>query len=164
MISKLLKSLFPVCILALLISSCAGSKMARGYEKSIDGTWQLETIQTEKIGGDFNAQLFNEEEFSCFIGSTWKFNKNGNLGSYDISKNGGDCIAIKRDIRWSIYEPATGVQEFQFKRLTTGLKTMDDGAGYRFKIINMSKESMQLKSDLQFEGRTVSFIYNFVKI
>jgi hypothetical protein len=134
------------------------------YERGIDGTWQLETVQTEGIKGGFKARIFNEEDFNCFIGSTWKFNKGNNLGSYTISKNGGECVAIKRDIRWSIYEPTGGIKEFQFKRLTPNLKEITNDAGYRFTILQLNDNMMQVKNEFPFEGKTAAFIYNFVRL
>lgn len=149
---------------ALMFTACTTSKQARSYEKGIDGTWQLQTVETEGITGQIKAKVFNEEDFNCFIGSTWKFNKGNNLGSYNISKNGGECVAIKRDIRWSIYEPKTGIREFQFKRLTPDLKEITNDAGFRFTILQLNPNNMQLKNEFPFEGKMAAFIYNFVRI
>ncbi len=148
----------------ILLASCSTSKQARTYERTIDGTWQLQTVETQGITGQIKARVFNEEDFNCFIGSTWKFNKGNNLGSYNISKNGGECVAIKRDIRWSIYEPISGIREFQFKRLDTNLKEIANDAGFRFTILQLNTANMQLRNEFPFEGKTAAFIYNFVRI
>lgn len=151
--------------LSLFIISCGASKEARTFEKSIDGTWQLETIVSEGITGNFKAKVFDEEDFNCFIGSTWKFNKGNNLGSYTIAKNGGECVAIKRDFRWSIFQPAAGAASMlQFKKLTTNLKEIENDAGYRFTILNANQNNMRVRSEFLYEGRTAAFIYNFIKI
>lgn len=147
-----------------MFTACSTSKQARVYESGIDGNWQLETVETEGITGTIKAQVFNEEDFNCFIGSTWKFNRGNNLGSYNISKNGGECVAIKRDLRWSIYEPAGGIKEFQFKRLTPDLKEITNDAGYRFTILQLNDNIMQLKNEFPFEGKTAAFVYNFVRL
>lgn len=157
-----LSSLFIAC--AFLFTSCSSSKQARTYESDANGSWQLQTVETQGITGQIKARIFDEEDFNCFIGSTWKFNKGNNLGSYNISKNGGECVAIKRDLRWSIYEPKTGIREFQFKRLTPALKEINNDAGYRFAILQLDNNVMQLKNDFQFEGKTAAFVYNFVRI
>ena len=112
-----------------------------------------------------SAQIFNEEDFNCFVGSTWSFNKRNSLGSYTISANGAECVAVKREIRWSVYEATGEPKLFQFKRLDSKLKEMDENsAGFRFTIVQLNNNSMQLKSDIMFEGKPASFIYNFVRI
>ena len=98
------------------------------------------------------------------MGSSWTFNKNNSLGSYSISQNANECAAIRRDFRWSIYEVAGQPKLLQFKRLDKNLKEIDEnGGGFRFTIVSIDNTSMQLRSDLIFEGKTASFIYNFVK-
>ena len=80
--------IFNLLIIIYLLASCATSKEARTYKKTIDGNWQLQTVVTEGIMGKVKVQLFNEAEFNCFVGSSWSFNQNNSLGTYDISKNG----------------------------------------------------------------------------
>lgn len=149
----------------LFLVSCSTSKEARKYESTIDGNWQLQTVTTEGITGKVKAKLLNEADLTCFVGSTWKFNRNNNLGSYDINKNGGECVSVKRDIRWSIFEAKGQPPLFQFKKLDSKLKEIDEGnAGYRFSIIEITNNMMKLRSDVNFEGKEVSFIYNFLRI
>lgn len=164
MIRKI-KSIFSLLFIAALLNSCSTSKEARGYRKTIDGNWQLQTIVTEGIMGKIKAQVFNEADFNCFIGSTWNFNAHNSLGSYNISKNANECSAIKRNIRWSVYEPSGAAKQFQFKRLDDKLKEVDENSGgFRFTIVQADNNSMQLKSEFQFEGKQASFIYNFVRL
>ena len=159
------KKILPLLFIIVLISSCSTSKEARGYRKIIKGNWQLQTVVTQGIMGTIKAQLFNEADFNCFIGSTWNFNSSNSLGSYTISKNSNECSSIKRNIRWSIYEPQGAPKEFQFKRLDDKLKEIDENSGgFRFTIVQLETNSMQLKSEFQFEGKQASFIFNFVKI
>jgi hypothetical protein len=40
---------------------------------------------------------------------------------------------------------------------------MDDGAGFRFTIAQLDDKTMQLKSDIIFENKPASLIYNFVR-
>jgi len=148
----------------MLSVSCSSSKIARTYSKTINGNWQLNTIVTEGITGKFKARVFNEADFDCFIGSTWKFNDNTSLGSYNIAKNGGDCAAVVRNIRWSIYEPAGLPKEFQFKRVDGKYKDMDNSAGFRFTILQLDDNTMVLKNNFDLEGKPVSFLYNFKRI
>lgn len=152
-------------LLIILVSSCSTSKEARGYKKTIDGNWQLQTVVTEGIMGKIKAQVFNEADFNCFVGSSWHFNSNNSLGSYTISQNAKECEAIKRDIRWSVYEPAGLSKQLQFKRLDSKLKEIDENSGgFRFTIIQADNNSMQLKSEFTFENKPAAFIYNFVRI
>jgi hypothetical protein len=153
-----------IAVLTIFIfSSCSSSKEARTYKKAIDGSWQLQTIVTEGISGRIKAQIFNEQDFNCFVGSTWNFNSNNSLGSYNISKNGNECVAIKRDIRWSIFEAPNEPKLLQFKRLDSKLKQIDEGGGFRFTILQADDKTMKLRSDISFEGKPASFIYNFVR-
>ena len=151
-------------IAIMLFVSCSTSKEARSYKKEINGHWQLQTVVTEGITGKIKAQVFNEADFNCFVGSNWSFNQNNSLGSYTIAKNAGECAAIKRDIRWSIYEEANKPKLLQFKRLDAKLNEIDAASGgFRFTIVKIDNSTMQLRSDITFEGRPASFTYNFVK-
>lgn len=162
---KKLTFITSMLLIVFVISSCSSSKQARTYEKSVAGNWQLQTITTEGITGKIKVQVLSEADFNCFIGSTWRFDKNNSLGSYEISKNGGECVAIKRNIRWSIFEEAGVPKMLQYKRVDAKYKDMDAGqAGFRFTILNLNGTNMQLKSDVLFEGKTASLIYNFIKI
>ncbi len=162
---KKFKVIAALSLVLVFLASCSTSKEARTFKKSIDGNWQLQTVVSEGIMGKVKARIFNEEDFNCFVGSTWSFNKRNNLGSYTISTNGAECVAVKRDIRWSVYEAAGEPKLFQFKRLDSKLKEIDENsAGFRFTIVQLNDNAMQLKSDITFEGKPASFIYNFVRI
>jgi ABC-type multidrug transport system fused ATPase/permease subunit len=154
-----------IILLILLFASCATSKGARDYRRSINGNWQLQTVVSEGIQGKVKVQLFNEADFNCFIGSTWNFTNNNSLGNYNIMQNANECTAIKRNVRWSVYEAKDQPKLFQFKRLDDKLKEIDEnGSGFRFTIVQLDKNKMQLRSDVNFEGKPAAFIYNFVKI
>ena len=151
---------------ALFYISCATSKEARTYRKQIDGKWQLQTVVTEGIvlASQTKAELLNEADLKCFVGSSWSFNDNNSLGSYTINQNGGECVAVKRNFRWSIYEAPGQPKLFQFKKVDDKYKPIEEGnAGYRFTIVQLDNTTMKLKSDVTFEGKQASFIYNFVR-
>lgn len=161
---KSIRLLLSFFALTIFLFSCATSKEARTYKKTIDGNWQLQTVVSEGITGTIKAQIFNEEDFNCFVGSSWSFNSHNSLGTYTISKNANECVAIKRNIRWSIYEADGQPKLFQFKKLDDKYKELEEGSvGYRFTIVQLSDNSMQLRSDITFEGKPASFIYNFVR-
>jgi hypothetical protein len=149
-------------LVLVIASSCSSSKQARGYKKTIDGNWQLQTIVTEGITGKVKVMLFDEADFNCFVGSTWTFNNYNGLGTYTIN-NTGECASVKRNIRWTIYEAPNEPKLFQFKRLNEKLKDLDDGAGFRFSVVQVESNTMQLRSSITFEGKPASFIYNFIR-
>jgi hypothetical protein len=162
---KKLSLIISTLLMVFIVTSCSTSKEARTLKKTVVGNWQLKSITTEGITGKIKAQVLDEAEFNCFIGSTWRFDKYNNLGFYQISKNGAECVAIKRNIRWSIFEEGGAPKMLQYKRVDAKYKDMDEGkAGFRFNILNLDANNMQLKSDITFEGKPASFIYNFVKI
>jgi hypothetical protein len=155
-----------IILLILLFASCSGPKaLANNDKKTIDGNWQLQTVQSEGITGTVKSQLFNEADFNCFIGSTWNFNRHNSLGSYTIAQNSNECASIKRNVKWSLYQTEEQPKLFQFKRLDEKLNVIEDNStGYTFTILQLEPGKMQLKSDLTFAGKPAAFIYNFVKI
>lgn len=156
-----------IMLIALFFVSCSTSKEARTYARQIDGKWQLQTVVTEgiAIASQTKAQLLNEADLSCFVGSSWTFNNKTNLGTYTINQNAGECVAVKRYVRWSIYEAAGQPKLFQFKKVDDKYyKDIDEGnAGYRFTIVQLDNTTLKLKSDVTFEGKPASFVYNFVR-
>ncbi len=130
----------------------------------MDGNWQLKTIVSEGVSGKVKTQLFNEADFDCFIGSTWNFNNENNMGNYTIP-NATECAAIKRNISWSIYESKDQPKLLQYKRLDDNLNEIDENSGgYRFTILQLNNTSLQLRSDVNLDGKPAALIYNFVKI
>jgi hypothetical protein len=156
-----------ICLLSLvvLIHACSSSKQARTDKRTLNGTWLLQSITTEGIAGKIKAQILDEADYNCFENSTWKFNQNNSLGSYEIIKNFGECVAKKQDIRWSIFEEKGMPIRLQYKRVDPKYyKDIDEGkAGFRFTIVSLDKTTMQLKSEITFEGKPAYFIYNFTK-
>ena len=162
-----MKHFIYIAFIALLgFSSCSTSKQARTYKKTIDGDWLLKSVVTQGIKGKVKSVIFNEADFNCFVGSTWSFNDRNSLGSYTLASTNGDgCTSLNRDFRWSIYEAtASDPKLFQFKRLDANLKEMDDGAGFRFDILEATDQSLELRSNFEFEGKPAAFIYHFVKL
>jgi hypothetical protein len=161
---KKANQVFLLIMTIFILAACSTSKQARVYKKTIDGNWQLQTIVTESIPGKFKAQLFNEADFNCFVGTNWSFNDRNSLGTYTINKNASECVSVKRNIRWSIYEATNADPKLlQFKRLDDKYKEIDAGGGFRFTVLQLDDKTMKLKSDITFEGRQASFIYNFVR-
>ena len=152
-------------LVVFIVASCSTSKQARTLKRNVEGNWQLKSITTEGITGKIKAQVLDEADFNCFIGSTWRFDKSNNLGFYEISKNGAECVAVKRNIRWSISDEEGTPKMLQYKRVDNRYKDMDEGkAGFKFNILQLTDNTMKVKSDINFEGKPASFIYNFVRI
>ena len=147
----------------MALGSCSGSKEGRTIKKSINGNWVLQTVTVEGITGVVKTTVFNEADLSCFIGSEWNFDSNNNMGSYTLVDKSKNCTLVKRFIRWSIYEPKDAAKEFQFKRLDDKKNAMDNGNGYRLTVIEHGETNLKLRSELVFEGKNSSIIYNFVK-
>ena len=146
-----------------VLASCSVSKEAKKIKNNIDGNWTVQTVTVEGITGTVNATVFNEASFKCFIGSTWTFESNNSTGFYGLQSNGAACPAVKRNIRWSIYEPKDAEKEFQFKRLDDKKNAMDNGDGYRLQITMLNETAMQLRSNITFEGKPAALVYNFTK-
>lgn len=158
-----MKKIASLIIVAFALVSCSISKEARAYNKTIDGNWQLQTVAAEGIMGKINFQLFNEADYDCFVGTTWNFNNSNSLGHYTITKTEKGCAPVKRNFRWSIYEPKNEAKQFQFKKLDDKYKVMDNGDGFRFTMVQLDKNTMQLKSKITFENKPAWIVYNFVK-
>ena len=163
-----MKKLSLICsavVLIVIVHACSHSKEARVNKRTVDGTWLLQSVTTEGITGKIKAQILDEANYNCFEGSFWKFNQNNSLGSYEITKNAGECVAKKQNIRWSIFEEKGLPIRLQYKRVDAKYyKDIDEGkAGFRFTIVSLDKTTMQLKSEISFEGKPAYFIYNFTK-
>ncbi len=161
--NSILKTIVTAFLFAVIFASCSVSKEARTAKKTINGNWILQTITTEGITGIAKTTIFKEAEFSCFIGSEWSFIANNSMGSYTIVDNKKGCPAIKRFIRWSVYQPKDSASEFQFKRLDDKKNAMDNGAGYRLSFTELEKDKMKLKTTITFNGNPAALIYNFVR-
>ena len=161
---KKLKLVLFFFIGAMMLISCGTSKEALTFRKAIDGNWQLQTVNTDGISGRVTVNLFNEADYNCFSDGAWNFNNSNSLGTYSINKTSTQCVPVKRNIRWSIYEATGEPKLLQFKRLDEKLNSLDNGDGFRFTIVQLDKISMQLKSNINFENKPASIIYNFVKI
>ena len=155
-----------LCVAAICtMISCGSSKQARTDKKLVNGTWILNSVTSEGIKGKIKAKILEEAAFACFEGSIWKFNQNSSLGSYEIVQNSGECVAKTQDIRWSIIDQKGMPQRLQYKKVDSKYyKDIDpDKAGFRFTIITLDNTTMQLKSEISFEGKPAFFVYNYTK-
>lgn len=150
-------------VMVAMLSACSGSRDAQKMKASMAGNWTLQSVTTEGITGTVKTRVFNEADFSCFIGSTWNLISSNSMGSYDITSSATGCTPMKRTIRWSIYEPGGSERQFQFKRLDDKNNPVDIDAGFRLRITDLQAGTMQLKSDINFEGKSAAVVYNFTR-
>jgi len=148
---------------SVFCTACSVSKEAGAQKQTINGDWTLQSINVEGLTGSFNTKVFNEANSKCFIGSNWNFFSNISSGTYNLTDSTNGCIAIKRNIKWSIYEPKNEGKKFQFKRLDLKGNAMDDNNGFRLNITSLTKTDMQLTSAVTTNSKPVTVVFNFTK-
>jgi hypothetical protein len=158
---KILSNCFTALIIVLWLVTCSVSKEGRIIKKAINGSWVLQTVTTEGITGSFKSRIFNEADFSCFIGSEWNFSKKG-TGSYAIVDLTKECPPVRRSITWSVDEIKDGVKQFSFKRFDDKKVRMDEEA-FKVIITQLDARLMKLRSDIIYDGHPAAMIFNFVK-
>lgn len=166
MLQNILKGVFSMVAGTMLLASCSSSKkaVATASRDDVKGTWVLDNITYSGIpqGQKVKLTLLGEGDENCLKGSTWVFPNNGN-GSYTIAQNDAtDCPPGERNIVWS-YRQENGQTILQYKRLPGGVKAKDITEGYKFNIESATDASLSLRSDVAFEGSTISINYSFSK-
>ena len=160
-----LRNFVPVLFAAFALFSCASSKKTTGSvsRDKLKGTWQLDNISYEGLpeGQKVKLTLLDEGTEACLKGSMWVFPNNGN-GSYTINSSEPGCSPGQRNIVWS-YRVENEQPIFQYKRLPGGVKAEDVLEGYKFTIVDASGESLNLRSNVNFEGNKISINYQFSK-
>jgi hypothetical protein len=159
-----MKNLLLLMLLAVAFivaaSGCSSSHKVQGT--NVEGTWTLNNVDVEgaNITPRTKITLFDDVNYTCFNGSTWKLPSNGN-GTYTVSAT-GDCAAGDRTIVWSIFN-TNGVDYVQFKRTGGGVKAKTIDAGYRMEVTNASENAMVLRAPINIEGRSGFLVYRFSK-
>ena len=165
MLNIVLKGFVPLLLTAFAFFSCTSSKKttAAVSRDEVKGTWQLDNITYEGLPQDQKVKLtlLGEGPEVCLKGSTWVLPNNGN-GSYTINSNDAGCSAGQRSIVWS-YRVENDQPIFQYKKLPGGVKAEDVLEGYKFTIVDAAAEKLNLKSNVNFEGSTISIHYQFSK-
>jgi len=148
--------------MVVLLGSCSTSKELRQMNRKINGNWVLQTIVTDATSGKPKDKIFNEADFSCFIGSEWKFSGDGK-GTYMIVDKQKDCPQITRTISWAFAETPNSPETVTIKRYDANNNVMGDGPGFILVVNQLDNTTMKLKADVMIEGHTAGIIYNFVK-
>lgn len=158
-----LLSLVCMAIALTVYAACSSSKgaAATAPKSAFNGTWTLNNINFEGISANtkFKATVFDDVAYSCLQGSSWNLPNNGK-GSYTVNASGMECAPGERQIYWSVQKEGNQ-QYFQFKRLETDVKAKNVTTGYRMEVANIGDNNMQLRSPINFEGKTIYIIYNF---
>ena len=165
MVQSKLKWIAPFMAGLIILSSCSSSQkgMATASRDDVKGTWLLNDITYDGItpGQNIKLTLLDEGDENCLKGSTWVFPNNGK-GSYTISYSTNGCVPGERNIVWS-YRLENGQTILQYKRLPGGVKAKEITDGYKFNIISASDANLSLRSNVVFEGKTISINYDFSK-
>jgi len=164
MLNIVLKGFVPLLLTAFAFFSSTSSKKTTAVSRDeLKGTWQLDNITYEGLPQDQKVKLtlLGEGPEVCLKGSTWVLPNNGN-GSYTINSNDAGCSAGQRSIVWS-YRVENDQPIFQYKKLPGGVKAEDVLEGYKFTIVDAAAEKLNLKSNVNFEGSTISIYYQFSK-
>ncbi len=151
-----------IIMITVMLGACSTSKEARKMNHAINGNWVLETIVTEGATGEIKDKIFNESDFTCFIGSEWNFIPKTNMGSYAIIDKQKGCHIVKRTISWSFSETKDAPSKFVLNRLDEKNTPMDKQAQF-LTVSQLDKKLMKLKADIMYEGHPASITYNFVK-
>ena len=166
MIQNTLKRILPILAGTIILASCSSSKksIATANRDDVKGTWLLDNISYDGLpqGQKVKLTLLDEGDENCLKGSTWVFPNNGN-GSYSIAQNeANDCPPGERNIVWS-YRQENGQTILQYKRLPGGVKAKNITDGYKFNIVSATDANLSLRSNVMFEGSTISINYSFSK-
>jgi len=160
-----LRTIVPTLLAIFTFFSCTSSKKTTGSvsREELKGTWQLDNITYEGLpqGQKVKLTLLDEGTEACLKGSTWVLPNNGN-GSYTINSTEAGCTPGQRNIVWS-YRVENEQPIFQYKKLPGGVKAEDVLEGYKITIVDAAAESLNLKSNVKFEGNTISINYQFSK-
>jgi len=160
-----LKQIAPFLAAALLAASCSSSKNAVSVPSrdNVKGNWVLNSITYEGLssGEKIKTTLLDEGDEACLTGSTWVLPFNG-YGSYTINSSSAGCTPGQRNIVWS-YQKNGDQPIFQFKRLEGGVKAKNITEGYRFKILSADGTTMNLQSEVSFNGKPLYINYSFSK-
>jgi hypothetical protein len=149
-----------IIIAITFLSACSGSKETRTNTKDIRGNWALQTVVTEGAG-KVNDKVFNEAPFSCFIGSQWKFSKDG-IGSYMLVDKQKTCPEIKRLFNWTYVPASVTPGTVQLKKLNDKSEPIE-GETYTLVVTQLDNNSMKLRFEQLAEVNAAAIVYNFVR-
>jgi hypothetical protein len=165
MLNIVLKGFVPLLLTAFAFFSCTSSKKttAAVSRDELKGTWQLDNITYEGLPQDQKVKL-------TLLGEGPEVCLKGARGCYLIMEMAPIPLTQtmpavpqgQRSIVWS-YRVENDQPIFQYKKLPGGVKAEDVLEGYKFTIVDAAAEKLNLKSNVNFEGSTISIHYQFSK-
>ncbi|SFE71929.1 Lipocalin-like domain-containing protein [Chitinophaga sp. CF118] len=155
-------TLAALCLVATIFTiSCktqSGASTTQSITKgAVKGNWIVTDIRFEGIPAHSKVTVFDQASFSCFKGSQWVLPSNAN-GSYTLSSTDDGCSTATQPIVWSLYKQ-NGIDQFQFKKVGTGLKAKNVTDGYRVEISSLSNTTMEWRAAVYYEGKNGYLIY-----
>lgn len=155
-------TLAALCLMAsIFVISCksqSGAATTQAVNKNaVKGNWVITDISFEGIPKGSKVTVFDEASFNCFKGSQWVLPSNAN-GSYTLSSTEDGCNTATQPIVWSIYKQ-NGYDQFQFKKVGTGLKAKNVTEGYRVEISSVNNTTMVWRAPVNFEGKSAYIVY-----
>lgn len=151
-----------IIFLSMTLVSCAGSKAVVDNETAMRGDWTITNVTvTGENPAYLEAKVFDEADYKCYEGSSWKLVQNNHSGHYTLN-GGSNCPSSAYNIKWFITEE-NGHLYFNFKRVYEGAKPKHVTDGYRMRLVNNTGSSFMLTQDLMFEGKPININYTFTK-
>lgn len=146
----------------MLFVSCAESKAVVQGEKLMRGDWTITDVSLDGVSESYvNANVFDQADYQCFIGSQWHLVQNNSSGHYTLN-GGSGCPSETTNIKWFVTEK-NGVTEFMFKKIYPGEKPKNVAEGYSMRVISNTGNSIVMKQDVMFEGKQMGINYTFQK-
>lgn len=149
-------------ISVFLLTSCDESKVVIDTEKNVRGDWTITNVSMDGINQSWvDAKVFDEADPKCYMGSQWHLVQNNNSGTY-VMNGSGKCPVGTTKIKWFVSDEPDG-KYFNFKRVYDGEKPKNVMDGYKMKITTNDGTSMNLRQDINFEGKVIGINYTFSK-
>lgn len=148
------------CSALMVLQSCSpkGAATTQPIKRgNVTGNWVLNDITFEGIPQANVKSLFGESSYKCFVGSTWRLTNSGN-GSYTL---GSECGGTMQTIFWSA---SPKEDTFQFKKIYEGDKAKNVTEGYRMVLSSATKESMTIKTPVEYGNGTAYIVLNFTPV
>ncbi len=141
-----------ILLLAVVMGSCASTKVERQAERTFKGDWTLTKITYPNSSGFVDVNLFNDASANCFRNSDWSFISNNNKGSYIL--NGTNCSSQPQEFVWSVQEVQANSNTFNFtlKPVGEGENARKIDTGFRLNLVNLSENAMVWEQNVTYNG------------
>ena len=146
------------------VFSCGSSAVVNEARKTINGDWQLTSIDHPGNEENLQVTLLNDVPSQCLENSTWAFVSNNNTGSYEPS--GLTCDSTRNFFIWSVTEmnATQGNYNLMFKPTDEDYNSTTGNQGYRLNLVHVSGDQMVWEQTITFEGEPFTIRMNFNRI